>query len=89
MTPNLDILSNDALIDLGAQLESELAQARSQLDAELSRLVPGQKLLVKPAVKLAMNAALAIAGVNPRVVDAQPVARADRHRLWRDDLGRA
>lgn len=63
MTPNLNILSNDALIDLGARLESELAQAKSQLDAELSQLVPDQKLLIKPAVKLAMNAALAIAGV--------------------------
>jgi hypothetical protein len=63
MTPNLDILSNNALIDLGAQLETELAQARLQLDAELSRLVPDRKLLVKPAVRLVMSAALIIAGV--------------------------
>ncbi len=63
MTPNLEILSDDALIDLGAQLETELAQAQQQLAAEIEQLGPGQQRLVKPGFKLALNTAIGVAGI--------------------------
>lgn len=63
MTPNLGILSNDALIDLGAQLETELAQAQEQLDFEVGQLGPDQQRLIRPGVKLALTTAVGVAGI--------------------------
>jgi hypothetical protein len=63
MTPNLDIPGNDALIDLGAQLETELAQAQEQLDFEVGQLGPDQQRLIRPGVKLALNTAVGVAGI--------------------------
>lgn len=61
---DLEILSNDALVDLGAQLETELANAKNRLATHVEQLEDRQKRLTKPGLKLAVNAAVGIAGVS-------------------------
>lgn len=61
---DLEILSNDALIDLGAQLETELADAKTRLETQVEKLEVEQRRLVRPGVKLALSAAAGIGGVS-------------------------
>jgi hypothetical protein len=60
---DLEILSNEALIDLGAQLEADLADTKSRLKELVEPLEAEQKRLVRPGVKLALNAAAGIGGL--------------------------
>lgn len=59
----LAILSNDALLALGSQLEIELAEAQALLEAGVSALHHDRKRLLKPGIKLSLNVAAGIAGV--------------------------
>jgi len=51
------------LLDLGAQLETELDQAEARLAAIRTALTQRRRQLLKPGAKLAINAGAALAGI--------------------------
>ena len=61
---DLDMLSNEGLVDLGAQLESDFAAAKIRYSDLVAKLEADNTPLLKPGVKLAVNATLGIAGVS-------------------------
>ena len=58
---DLDALSDEALLDLGAQLEADLANARVE-EAKLLEALQGKRLL-KPGTKLVIGGSATVAGV--------------------------
>lgn len=60
---DISILSNDALIELGAQLENELTDSQNKVTNILEELERQQGRLIKPGVKLGLNTAGGIFGV--------------------------
>jgi hypothetical protein len=76
-------MSDDELVDLGAEDENGLAQ----IEAELSGLSPTSRGLAKSALKFGINTALGVAGI----VLAPPtggLASGDGRQYRHDDLGR-
>lgn len=59
----IEILSDDLLIDLGAQLENDLNEVRLKPDILVEQLQTKQTGLLKPGVKLSLNTAIGIAGI--------------------------
>ncbi len=59
----LQALTNDRLVDLGAELEQEAEKLRLELDNLVFDLNSGRKEQIKPGLKLAINAGLAVAGI--------------------------
>jgi hypothetical protein len=59
---NLTDLNNDELIDLGAQLERAISEIQSEL-LKLADAPEARIRLVKPGVKLGINAGVGVAGL--------------------------